>query len=85
MKPRSDDLSSLGFNDHVELNGRSLHVQTEVTRTDPITVRSVVFEGGTILEATTRALSASDDSQARQAIQEHHENVLADVLSGRYT
>ena len=85
MKPRSDDLSSLGFNDHVELDGRSLHVQTEVTRTDPITVRSVVFEGGTILDATTCALPHSDHSQAKQAIQLQHENVLADVLSGRYT
>lgn len=43
---RLDDLKKVGFNESVQVGGRSLHVQTEVLTRSGIVIRTTVLEGG---------------------------------------
>ena len=45
---RTDGVREIGFNQSVQVNGRELHVQTEVLGRDQLIVRTTVNEGGVV-------------------------------------
>ncbi len=51
----------IGFNESVDRDGRSFHVQTEVYARDGLVIRTTVHEGGTVLHTDRQTVAASDD------------------------
>jgi hypothetical protein len=41
-----DDLKKIGFNEPVDVDGRSLHVQTEVLTRGGVVIRTIILESG---------------------------------------
>jgi len=51
---RLDDARKIGFNDSVQVEEHSLHVQTEVLTRGGIVIRTVILEGGIARFAESR-------------------------------
>jgi hypothetical protein len=49
------DARKIGFNEPVEVEGRNLHIQTEVLTRDGVVFRTVVLEGGVVRFTENRA------------------------------
>jgi hypothetical protein len=74
----SEDARKIGFNDPVEIDGRTLHIQTEVLTRDGFVVKTVVVEGRIVRLADSRpcppevsdleALVARAESQHRDLL-----------------
>ena len=79
----TDDLRRLGFNDHVQLGARQIHVQTEVVGKNPLKARTMVFEGGQLLDTAQRDLD-SDPERAGDAVRLQHDDVLERARAGKY-
>jgi hypothetical protein len=64
----------IGFNNQVELNGRALHVQTEVTGSEALVIRTLVMEAGTVRSSETQACpqDATDIEAVRLAVEAQH-------------
>ena len=75
----------LGFNDQLTVEGRKLNVQTEVTGTSPLKVRTVVMEGGMVHLAETRMLpeDARDIGELRAVVEAQHKRGISEILAAK--
>lgn len=82
--PRRPDVRELGFNDRVQVEGRSFDVQTEVVERSALEIRSTVLEQGRVLYTTSGALGAehADVARAEEVVREQHDAVLGMVRRG---
>jgi hypothetical protein len=75
----SGDPREIGFNDSVLVQGRSLHVQTEVLGREQLVIRTTVLEGG-VVRVAERQLCRADATGPEQlralAEEQHRRNVL---------
>ena len=51
----------IGFNESVERDGRSFHVQTEIHARNGIVIRTTVHEGGTVVHVDNQPVATSED------------------------
>lgn len=80
---RRPDVRELGFNDRVQVAGRSFDVQTEVVERNALEIRSTVLEQGRVLYSTSGALAEQGDvARAEALVREQHETVLGLVRRG---
>lgn len=80
-----DDPRSIGFNDSVELNGQTFHVQTEVTRRGELQSRSVVVEGGGVRFSETRPLPRRGSRESLEGeVRQRHDEVVARARRGEW-
>ena len=81
------DLRELGHNDRLQVNGRSLDVQTEVVGQGPWEVRSMVIEAGRVIHTSRGSLPATitDVERAAQEVRAQHERVMRKVGQGELT
>jgi hypothetical protein len=80
----SDDIRKIGFNDHVQVDGRALHIQTEVLQRGGYVMRTTVLEGGTVQFATSEPCpdEARDHERIRALVQSQHEAYVGKVIRG---
>ena len=73
-----DQVSKIGFNDPVQVNARTFHVQTEVVLRDGIMIRTTVLEAGVVKLVDARpCASAGDELGAFRALVEaQHEHYI---------
>ncbi len=78
MLAGDDELMTGGFNQEVEIFGRTYHVQTELSDTG---IRTEVFHGGTLVATREKPLAAAEreGSHLLVLIQKQHEKILAGV------
>jgi hypothetical protein len=57
----------IGFNESVERDGRSFHVQTEVHARNGIVIRTTVHEGGTVVHTDTQPVAISEGETLAEA------------------
>jgi hypothetical protein len=73
------DPREIGFNESVTVQGRSLHVQTEVLGREELIIRTTVLEGG-VVRVTERQLCPVETTRPEQlrvlAEEQHRRNVL---------
>lgn len=81
-----EPLRDVGFYNHVSVDQRTLHVQTEVLWRDEIRVKSTVLDGGRILYATSQLLplDIEDVEQGKAFIQAQHSVVLTQAEKRKY-
>jgi hypothetical protein len=81
-----EPLREVGFYNHISVDQRTLHVQTEVLWRDEIRIKSTVLEGGRILYATSQLLplDIEDVEQGRAFIQAQHTVVLTQAEKRKY-
>lgn len=73
-----EQVSGIGFYDCLQLEGQTLHVQTEVAgRSDP-RIRTTVHRGGEILSSTSQPWPPGlfDRGAAEALIREHHQQIV---------
>jgi hypothetical protein len=74
----------IGFNDPVEVEGRSLHVQTEVLTRERVVFRTVVLEGGVVrfLENRPCPPEVTDLGALVACVKSQHEELLDKIRRG---
>ena len=78
MLAGDDGLMIGGFNQQVEIFGRTYHVQTELSDAG---IRTEVFHGGTLVATREKPLDSADreGSNLLALIQKQHDKILAGV------
>jgi hypothetical protein len=78
------DARKIGFNDPVEIEGHSLHVQTEVITRDGIVIRTIVLEGGIVRFSENRPCppEVSDLGALVAQVQSQHRERLDKIRRG---
>lgn len=76
-----EQLRSIGFNDSVEWDRRSFHVQTEVLVRDGVAIRTIVLEAGTVRFAESRRApaDAEDLGQFSARVEAQHRHFLDEL------
>ena len=79
-----EDLRKIGFNDEVECNGETLHVQTEVMGRNEFTIRTIIVDGGTVRHSDSQPCdSGSGDLESvKAAAQAQHRRNVDKVREG---
>ena len=78
----ANDPRSLGHNNHVELNGRKLMVQTEVLGKAELKVRTTVLESGVVRYSESNPCPASGLEEVRPIVEAQHARNLERVQRG---
>jgi hypothetical protein len=72
-----------GFNTNVRHHGRILHVQTEATSRPRSQITTLLFEGGTILNAHRTDLSGEEEGPAlRNRMEAQHREFIGSLKAG---
>jgi len=75
---RADALRRIGFNSSVSVEGQELHVQTEVAGSQSLRIRSIIFRGGTLIEAAVEPLPTTGEFEAiERFVRDHHQQLLS--------
>ena len=82
-KQLQERVKEIGFNNYADVQGRTFHVQTEVTWRDDLAIRTTVVEGGAVRDVQTERTSGIPDD-LEQRSRDQHEKVLAGVKQGKY-
>ena len=74
----------VGFNDPVEVEGRKLHIQTEVLTRDGVVVRTLVLEGGIVRFSENRPCPSwvQDMVSLVACVQSQHQELLDTIRRG---
>jgi hypothetical protein len=83
LRSRVEAAQEVGFNDCVQLESRSLQVQTEVACRDAIVIRTMIVEGGAVLDVKAVQLAGAPRDVEQRARDQHRETV-AEVQRGEY-
>lgn len=80
----SGDIRKIGFNDSIQVDGRALHIQTEVLQRGGYVMRTTVLEGGTVQFATSEPCppNLQDEERIRALVQLQHESYVGKVIRG---
>ncbi len=72
-----------GLNENIEILGRVLHVQTELTPADEPRVRTTVYDGGRIIASRESVLDkgATGDDEVLGVIRHQHELIIDNMVS----
>lgn len=81
-----------GFNENVEHNGKIYHVQTENLGVDKAIIRTVIYDGGTIIVTRQTNYQKLRDKKTPKElddiidviIKKQHRLVVEELLSGRF-
>jgi hypothetical protein len=78
------DARKIGFNDPVEVEGRKLHVQTEVVTREGIILRTVVLEGGVVRFSENRTCppEVQDIGSLVACVKSQHQEILETIRRG---
>lgn len=76
------DPRSLGHNNHVELDGRKLMVQTEVLGRAELKVRTTVLESGVVRYSESNPCPANQLEEVRSIVEAQHARNLERVQRG---
>jgi hypothetical protein len=81
---RLADVRKIGFNDPVEVQGRKLHIQTEVITREGVIFRTVVLEGGVVrfLENRPCPPEITDLGALTACVKSQHEELLDTIKQG---
>jgi len=83
----ANEIRSIGYSDNVEIAGRSFHVQTDVTTSNNVKVKTIVIEAGVVLDATVTVdeqVEGDVVARTRQAAKLQHDRAVAEVRAGKY-
>ena len=71
-----------GLNENIDILGRVLHVQTEMTQGDEPRVRTTVYDGGRIVATRESALEdgLGDDDEVLHRIRHQHELIIENMI-----
>ena len=80
----SHDIRRIGFNDNVKVDGRALHIQTEVLQRGGYVMRTTVLEGGSVQFAASEPCPEDirDHERIRALVKLQHEAVVGKVIRG---
>jgi hypothetical protein len=80
----SADIRKIGFNDNLQVEGRALHIQTEVLQRGGYVMRTTVLEGGTVRFATSEPCphDLQDQERIRALVKLQHESYVGKVIRG---
>ena len=79
--PAANEARSIGFNESVSLDGRVVHVQTEVLGHEKPVIRTTILEGGLVLHVENHGCPTEplQLEQLRQRVEQQHRHHVQQV------
>ena len=82
-----EEITNIGYSDSVEVNERSFHIQTEVTKGNNVKIKTIVIEGGVVLSAIIQIDEQPKGDivvKTRKAAELQHDMTVRGVMEGKY-
>jgi hypothetical protein len=78
------EIRKIGFNETIVVKGRAYHVQTEVSVRGAPTIRSSIYEGGTLRHVENRACPLARADIVRSVAEAHHRSLVDRLVQGGF-